>query len=399
MLDRGISGFVPAIFEEKPELLSVYSGFTWYPNCASFAGHTLVGAPPLYGGYEYTPRAVNSRENVSLLDKHKEAYLLLPRLFSDAGYAVTVTDPPFDNYKMANTQVFEDARIYAVNLNRRYSNYWRRQNPHITGLQITGLLKNNLIRFSFFKIAPLVLRSFIYDDGDWLATVDNFEIKGALAVDTIDDYSFLEALPKITAINSDSANTLAMVYVHLAHSAAFLQTPDYIPVETVTNKGSSEFAQKENYHVNIASFLLLGKWFSFLKANGAYHNTRIIIAADHGANGNPPHMALPNGKMVSTYNPVFMVKDFDAQGALSIDNSFMTNADAPLFALQGIIDQPLNPFTRAPLKSGKEQGVDIVTIDAVSSHQHTKYQYRVRKNQWLHVKDNIFDAANWSAPN
>jgi len=405
MLDRAISGYLPVMFEEKPELLSIFSGFTWYPNCASFASHTLVGAPPLYGGYEYTPKAINNRNTVTMLEKHKEAYLLLPLLFSGAGYLSTVTDPPFDNYQMTNISIYNDyPKIHAENIHRVYSSYWNQRHPDVSGLLISGLLKNTLLRFSFFKMSPLVLRLFIYDDGEWLTTTNvNTQAKnrGGLTSDTIDDYAYLDLLPQLTKFEEKHINTFTMLYGSLPHSSAFLQTPDYIPVQTVTNRGDGPFAGEAGYHVNMASFLLLGKWFSFLKEHDVYNNTRIIIVADHGMGGalkNYPHdISLPNRESVSAFNPLLMIKDFNAENVLSVDETFMTNADTPLLILENIIDNPVNPFTHVPLESDKAQGINIVTIGALSSHDHSKYQYRIGKNQWLYVKDNIFDPANWRA--
>ena len=59
MLDMGISGYVPYIMEERPELKEKFSGFVYYPNTISFGMHTNFGAPALYGGYEYSPAAMN----------------------------------------------------------------------------------------------------------------------------------------------------------------------------------------------------------------------------------------------------------------------------------------------------------------------------------------------------
>jgi hypothetical protein len=155
MLDRGIPGCLPYIFNEKPELLSDFTGFIQYPNCVSFAGHTLVGAPPLYGGYEYTPVEINKKDSISLYNKHREAYLLLPRIFSNQGYTVTINDPPFDSYLQSNLGIFKDyPEIQAENIIRKYSSYWLQKHPGISGLNITQVLKNNLIRFSFFKMSP-----------------------------------------------------------------------------------------------------------------------------------------------------------------------------------------------------------------------------------------------------
>jgi YidC/Oxa1 family membrane protein insertase len=402
MIDRAISGYLPFIFEEKPELHSVFSGFTYYPNCASFAGHTLVGAPPLYGGYEYTPKEINKREKVTLLEKHKEAYLLLPLLFSQAGYKATVTDPPFDNYHMSNISIYNDyPQIHAENVNRAYSAYWNLKHPNVTGMLISNILETTLIRFSFFKISPLAFRLFIYDNGDWLKTekAGSLRTRGGLTTSTIDDYVLLDILPDLTTVTQQDFSTFTMFYSSLPHYPAFLESPDYVPSQTITNRGNGPFAGEDDYHVNMASFLLLGKWISFLKENSVYDNTRIIIVADHGSgsvmNNYPKNIMLSNGNRLSAFNPLLMIKDFNVRGNLMIDNSFMTNADAPLLALEKIIENPVNPFTGLPLQSDKENGIDIVTIGVLNSRSHSKYQYSIGKNQWLHVKENIFDSSNW----
>jgi YidC/Oxa1 family membrane protein insertase len=403
MIDTAISGYVPFIFDEKPQLFSTFSGFTWYPNCASFAGHTLAGVPPVYGGYEYTPSAINWRDKVTMLEKHKEAYLLLPRLFQEAGFSVTITDPPFDNYQVSNISIFNEyPQFHVENVHKTYSARWNRRHPGVSGLLISGVLEKNLLRFSFFKMSPLAVRLFIYDDGEWLTTANTKSSagnRGGLTTNAIDDYVLLDLLGELTVTEWEQTDTFTMIYGHLPHSPAFLQPPDYVPIQTVTGRGDGPFADEEHYHVNMAAFLLLGKWFSFLKENGVYDNTRIIITADHGA-GNvmknyPQNILLPNGSRMSAFNPLFMVKDFNAHGDLKIDNSFMTNADAPFLALEKIVENPVNPFTGLPLRSDKAKGINITTISALNSHDHSKYQYRIGRNQWLHVRDNIFNPENW----
>jgi hypothetical protein len=405
LLDAAVSGYVPYIFAEKPDLLPLFSGFTWYPNCVSFAGHTMVGAPPVYGGYEYTPEAINNnRDMVPLVQKHKEAYLLLPVLFSNSGYSVTVTDPPFDNYQMSNLSIFSDyPQIRAENLQGLYTSQWLNAHPGVRGLNIAGLLRNKLIRFVFFKASPLVLRFFIYDDGDWLTT-DSLgwnSAQGGLTATIINDYVFMDMLPELSA-TQESGDTYTAIYGHLPHDTGFLQAPDYVPADHVTDFGSGHLAKDSRYHVNMASFLLLGKYFQFLKDAGVYDNTRIILVADHGRGSSdfPENIDLPQGRKLQPYNPLLMVKDFYAQneapGRLSIDNSFMTNGDTPFFALNGIVQNQINPFTNLPLIPDKAQGVEVAAIGALSSYRHSKYRYTIGGNQWIHVHDNIFDSKNWT---
>jgi hypothetical protein len=403
MLDRGMPGFLPDIFKEKPELSSDFTGFTWYPNAVSFGGHTLIAAPPLYGGYEYTPLEINKRETELLFEKHKQAYLVLPRLFSDSGYAVTVTDPTFDNYQANNLSIFTDyPQIHAENIIGKHTSTWLKNHSDVTGLSITNLLKNNLIRFSFFKTSPLAFRSFIYDSGDWLVTQNLKNLKkaeGALTLNTINYYAHMDLLPELTRIEDDAPDTFTEMYTMLAHDSCFLQTPDYIPASNITDKGSGPFADNSSYHVNMASYLLLAEWFNFLKQNGVYDNTRIIIVSDHGGGSGtdyPGNIILPNGQYLQDYHILLLFKDFNTDGEnFTIDNSFMTNADAPFLAFNNIIDNPKNRFTGRPLYTDKKNGITLSTVGVKSSSQHGKYQYSIGKNQWLHVHDNIFNTNNW----
>ncbi|MDR1970396.1 MAG: YidC/Oxa1 family membrane protein insertase [Treponema sp.] len=422
MLDAAVSGYVPYIFEEKPSLNSSFKDFTWYPNCVSFANHTMAGAPPIYGGYEYTPEAINKRDTVPLADKHREAYLLLPLLFSDAGYSVTVTDPPFDNYTMSNLSIFaEYPQIRAENIGGKYTSLWLDDHPAIRGMNIAALLRENLIRFSFFKISPLFLRYFLYNDGNWLSTENlrGGDRKNALTATIINDYALLDLLPRLTEAVS-GGSTYTAIYAHLPHDEALLQLPDYLPSDTVENPEAErrlaerQFAERQladdsRYHINMASFLLMEKFIRYLQEEGLYDNTRIILVADHGRGDSdyPNNIPLPDGSTLQSYNPLLMVKDFTpARGeaassaaperGLKIDDSFMTNADTVFFALDGLIADPVNPFTREKLKSDKAEGAKITTIGALSSYRHGKYRYTIRRGQWMRVRENIFDPANWS---
>jgi YidC/Oxa1 family membrane protein insertase len=399
MLDCVIGSYMPSVFEEKPELLEIFSDFTLYPNTVSFSNHTMIGALPIYGGYEYTPQAINERTDTTLLEKQKEAYLLLPELFANKDFSVTVTDPPFDNHQMSNLSIFEnDKRINAQNITGRLTASWLQKHPDINAIQISEILRDRLIRFSFFKTAPLILRSFIYDAGDWLAPGANGR---DITPTIIDDYALLDLLPDITAIQN-GGDTYTAIYAHLSHENIFLEAPLYKLAQTVTDRGSSPLKDDSRYHVTIASFIMLFNYFQYLKAEGVYDNTRIILVSDHGRGGtnSPENIVLPNGDRVQTYNALLMVKDFTLQkeqGPRKLRESFdfMTNADAALFAVDGLIEAARNPWTQYPLKAGKENGAAIATTGPLSTYRHSKYTYSINNNQWLHVHDNIFDADNW----
>ncbi|GBU28547.1 membrane protein [Treponema sp. R8-4-B8] len=389
MLDAAISGYVPYIFDEKPELVKDYSGFTYYPNCISFGRHTRIGAPVLFGGYEYEPRFIQKDRSYAM-QKHNEALLMMPRIFLNNGFRVTVIEPVFANYSWKpDLSVFAPyPEITAMNILGNYTGMWLRSHPELKILSVPEILQELLIRFSFLKISLPAFRIFIYDRADWLKVQKNSSEQ--ISLDTIDSYTTLDYLPLITDISDDTVNTYMAIVNQLTHDSAIFQYPDYIPKMDVTNRGYGPFAEEKTYHSIMASFILLGKWFKFLQEQNIYDNTRIIIVSDHGVSVKVKYTGnflLPNNNWLSSYHALLMVKDFNSHGGIFTDVAFMTHGDVPVIAMNELIDNPKNPFSNNPVTINKKNGVIITSANAL--------QFKIADDQWLSIHDNIFDPNNW----
>ncbi|MBQ9494573.1 MAG: YidC/Oxa1 family membrane protein insertase [Treponema sp.] len=397
MLDRAISGFVPYIFEENPDLHNAFDGFIFYPNTASYADHTLVGAPPIFGGYDYTPVEMNKRDAEPLVKKHNEALLTLPLLFDGAGYKTTVTDLSWANYSWIPDMSFFDAypTIRTHKTIRAYTDAWLKLHPESSQTAVQSeILKRNFIWFSFLKCMPLVFRDTIYDDGFWWNTEHDLEYLH----DVISNYAPLDFLPELTDAAS-AQNTFTIFVNELTHEPQFLQAPDYVPRTEVTDRGSGEFANNESYHVNAAALKRLGDFFDYLKHEALYDNTRIVIVADHGANvdakicPNQGEAQLPF--RVEAFNPLLMIKDFNAHGALLTQDTFMTNADVPALLLEHIFDNPAHPLTGSAIirDDARKKKIFVTGSGGWAPDAHNANTFRV--GDWHSVHDNIFEPKNW----
>jgi len=404
IIDAAIGGFIPYIFDEKQELYNSFDGFTWYRNAISFGMHTIFGTSGIFGGYEYTPLEMQARSDTPLTEKHNEALLMLPRIFLDQGYKVTVTDPPYYSIT-SDLSVFDNyPEIYAENIVGKYDKNWlferENQEERIVIANASVIIKSNLIRFSFFKIAPVLFRNFIYDNGKWLKLEEIKEKNNhnGYRRTVLENYIALDVLDKITETSGLKFDTYTAMYNALPHEPAFLQAPDYVPANTITVRGNDLFINSMYYDVNMASMLMLGKWFDFLKENDVYDNTRIIIVSDHARSASSilqSFMPLPNGSNLEPFSAFLLVKDFNSHGRLSVDDSFMTNADVPLIALDGIVKNPVNPWNGKIIKSGKENGVTITSSMLWNIGDHSKNVFNIKPNEWLHVHTNIYDPENW----
>jgi YidC/Oxa1 family membrane protein insertase len=397
MADCAINGFVRPIFDAQPRVKEQFDGFTLYPNTVSFALHTLMGVPPIWGGYEYTPLEMNKRSSDPLVEKHNEALMVLPKLLTGSGYQVTITDPSWANYAwVPDTGIYESySNITAFNMDGHYNSLWYAQNNYGSGEVTSATIKRNILWFSLLKIMPPYFRSLIYDDG-WYWGTDDI---GNSPTDFINSYAVLDFLPELTSYDAEYPSAL-LVTSNATHEPIYLQYPDYIPAENVTDRGTGRYADDKYYHINNAFYLKFGEWLDALKKNGVYDNTRIIIVSDHGA-GVDAHLAdrgIPiSGESREKYNPLLLVKDFNDHGELKMDMSFMTNADVPLLAVKDIIDNPVNPFThKAMTGEAKQSGVYITINHIPMAYQHPKNMFKIRNDQWILVHDTIFDENNWS---
>ena len=410
MLDCAHGGYIPEVFNEAPELKDVYSGFTFYLNTLSFNGHTIQGAPGIFGGYEYTPLEMNRRSEKPLVEKHNEALLMLPRLLSENGFSATITDPSFANYSDYMDLTILDAypEITGRKLYGTYSALWNQQNGNKSGIDNTEtLLKRNLFFFSIFRASPIAIREMIYIDG--LYWNPNSEINRTQ--ETIGWYSELDYLPELTDFSSGDRPTYTAIVNEFTHTNLLLQAPDYVPVSTVTDYGTSAYKKEGGYHVAISSLKRVGEWLTYLKAHGAYDNTRIIIVSDHGkgalmyfdenkALDDAIHGTLYRGR--GHFHPILFFKDFNAAGQIAFDTTtFMTNADVPSLVLGGgLLEEPVNPFTHKeiPLHTEKIKA-DGVIVSANDKHvpfDHGKYRFSIKNDEWWLVKDNIFKSENWT---
>ena len=125
----------------------------------------------------------------------------------------------------------------------------------------------------------------------------------------------------------------------------------------------------------------------------------VIIVADHGRALNQfDYMLLSEPELdVESVNPVLLVKDFGSTG-FTTSYDFMTNADTPFLALNGIVDNPVNPFTGNPISDSNKIGDQLIYISerpfTVDYQGHT--QFDDPEGYWLTVRDNIFEENNWN---
>ena len=274
------------------------------------------------------------------------------------------------------------------------------------------------------KTMPLAVQEIIYQNGNYnqaavkteslvyanQQVISNVEAEGVY-VDFMNSYNVLENLSHITTVVEEE-NTFLMLTNNTAHHVMLLQQPDYTPVAHVDNSAYAynpedytvdgktleleNEAQIVHYHSNMAALIQMGKWFDYLRENDLYDNTRIILASDHGR-GEFQLEALAYGDDfadTAAYFPLLMVKDFGSE-EFTTSSEFMTHADVPVLAVEGLIENPINPFTGNVIENTKKTAHKQYITTSRDWDVNTNNGNVFLPSTWFAVSDDIWDMGNW----
>ena len=278
------------------------------------------------------------------------------------------------------------------------------------------------------KISPVLLQETLYNGGLYNESISSAgNTEGVITADALvqqwystsvssgynhtflESYAVLMNLPKITSVTDTSENTFLMMCNETPHSFTILQEPDYVPamhvdntaydvdmearytLDNVTMQMTTE-DQITHYHVNIATFLQLGKWFDYLREQGVYDNTRIILVSDHGKDLGQFGINC-NDQDMEIFFPLLMVKDFGATG-FTVSDEFMTNGDTPSIATAGIIENPENPFTQNPINEDAKNGPQTVFYSDIL-HIEDNNGNTFFPGSWYSLDGDPHDPENW----
>ena len=395
--------------DEFPEFTKIFEGFKFFPNTLSSYIATIGGAPSMLGGYEYTMESINKREDESLVDKHNEALLVAPALFKNAGYSVTVTAPPFCNYTYyGDLSPYENEKtkgIYTEQLDTAYSGRTLKAFTKEYGLSSASSSEDETnkeaVNFSILQALLPVLR---YKFNKYLRNPNT-----ALEMDRIRFLAPFSALYYITDMTdfNKEGNTYTFIGNNTTHEPAPLGEGFVLPTDfehsVKVDLPSDNYFTLISYQTFVATMKQVARWIEALKHASVYNNTRIIITSDHGCGISlNDEERKDEWEQVYGASPLLMFKDFNSNGILQTDDTFMTNSDTLFLSKTGLDEiSDVNPFTGKTLTQNKEEGFSTyfapLSVNAVFLKSKTNKKFSMDKNALYRYSGNgsIFNRSSW----
>ncbi len=428
MVDRFTGKYFEQILRNFPELKKKFNGFTFYPNTLSFGPQTTSGSPGLFGGYEYIPSESDKRTKELVVDKHNEALKVMPKIFGDNNFDVVASNLPDINYQDSTRKSpFTDLK------NFKYRSYVGRIKDDIIDDSMVKVQTMHFIQYPFMMFMPWFLRQPLYNNGIYFISY-NYPY-------TLSFLNFLVAfrhMDKMTSASNTNRNQAIIIDNAMTHEQQMLSYPDYevlkengiaadehhIKIMATTSDAEyydywSNFLTDYGYYDScVRAAIDLGNWLDHLRKIGVYDNTRIIITSDHGVppnttseksfetiNYNESKYKYHQREIAFTtlsYNPVMLYKDFKSDGEFKTSDEFMTNADTPYLAMNGLIKDMKNPYTGNPINSEYKNRGKLYMAYETQPWQPTyhldEYKYETLNRIFLSLEGkNIFDLDKWDS--
>ena len=378
MLDRFIGPYIEQLLELEPSLKTDLAGFTWYKNTSSPGPSTISGLTALLGGHEYSPDQIGKLPG-SLRDKVNQAYLMLSTLFEQNGFTATVSDPSWANFSWkGDLELFRKRGIRAERLKGRYTDEWLGRET-TSGAQSPEFRPNYsaiLLWQAMFRLLPPPLAVLIYDNGSWLGS--NFPA-GNLFFDLLGTWAPLVLLPQLSDalavtpqfvfMTNDTPHEPMMMGYRPEDSRYPLQPVSQTEEPTALNSPLSASPQSRalfealseageyslrHFYANWATIREIQRYLVWMREQGVYDNSLIIIASDHGRDVFLPGYEL-DSREYGYFMPLLLVKlpqnPGETEEPLRIDETARSSADVAAFASLALPEaKRRNPFTKKKLE-------------------------------------------------
>ena len=295
VLDGLQSGIAEDILSADATLTAAFDGFQLYRDTVSAAPTTFLSLPAIHSGEIYEPRSSPRDYFIEAIERRS-----FMNRFAEAGYDTALVNP------------VEGVCPAAVETCTRAAPLLRSSAAQLKRESL------QLLDLSLFRVLPVMLKSWVYDQGRWRAAAADVPEEIGKVVEGID---LLEQLAR-RLTTKPGRPTLKFLHSFATHTPYVLDAGCHVAPTT-----SIELATSQARCALGAVARLLER----LRRAGIYDNTVILIAADHGINpGVYGAAADARAAWVHTSgaaNPVFLLKRHASRGLLRAEPAAVHLAD------------------------------------------------------------------------
>ena len=323
--DMSNGNYLQRMIDEDHSYVEKLSGFDYYPDCLAVSGNTSTSLPSMLAGKNFLPHKL-ADNGLSGIEEIDLAYNNFFNEISKKNYEATITNPEY---------FYRKEIAHTIDFSSRYIAYWKdKQNLPLENKEASKLFLPLMV--SLFNLSPWHMKYILYDRGDWIL----FN-RGVAPIRewTFSELAYLNLLPEISSVETRERGRFLFIYNQLGHDPYGIDRDGKVISEGYPEPSISSFVNAPaayNATKKVIDELIL--YFDWMKKEGIYDNTIIVIASDHGNAFNDNDLTAANPKTASFLTTdysrsqaLFMVKNLDAQENLSIKKDLVSSADIQNF--------------------------------------------------------------------
>jgi membrane protein insertase Oxa1/YidC/SpoIIIJ len=325
--------------DDRPEYKDLLDGFIWYPNAVSVSSVTATSLPGIYSGWDFAPRRLNEMAGTGRQKLRQAAERFFGEL-ARKGYEIAAVDPEDIDLETLNSMVGGEG--VTMLHSAAFVRYWNSRNDFRSG-DLTDNPKNALLSMlTLFRSAPFSLKARIYDNGSWILFRKSYQFQ-YIARKIARTYAYLDLLPQLSSIKT-GGNTFKLIHTQFTHEPFGVTAEGAIISDEFPDPRTKSFIDGTSAYYTARQFVeFLSRWIDWMKREGVYDNTFIIVISDHGNNANDTGIEFPGSldnpidrANLSRAHVLMLVKRFGAHGAIRIDPRLVGNADVPAILFNAV---------------------------------------------------------------
>ncbi|RDU60651.1 hypothetical protein CQA63_01330, partial [Helicobacter marmotae] len=331
LLFDGFSGsHLRVILEQFPEFKESLEGFVYYPNTLSLDGHTSRTAHTILTGHKLS--AFNN-QHLSLQEYAlasakalKESY----RDFQNAGFHIASFGMPYLSAadSAPNISIYDDRESYTP----AYEAFSGVEDI-ISAKRAHNRPIGEMLSIGLFYFSPYVFRLRIYKDFEFgnYSWLFGSSVQIGSFINGVKNAAQLPMIVRDFKVSPTQGKSFKYIHTMHSHYPFMLDAHTCLPkldYSSTIPKGYQAFLPNARHYDNELCAIKESIYMlELLKREGIYDNTMIVLVSDHSYNDIIEHNMPYKPSIGNNPNPLLMIKNFHAKGALKTDWRFMSNAD------------------------------------------------------------------------
>lgn len=304
MLDAFTGTHVRQIMAENPGLVDAYRGFIWHSDTIATGGNTITSIASILCGLRCTPEALNAELPENLLaEKINRHYAELVNALGG-----TVDAAIYERNWLEPQRLLphtSETPLLIRNLGDSYLNRYVEAKHLSMGRGSSDVF---LLAVSLFNTSPWSMKNLVYKDGRWIEAFIR-DRSSTFALRALRDWALFESLPEVSN-SSATKGTFKFIDTELTHWPWFMDPGECVVTKNPKRLVREDGLQESHLATEVCSLRALSKWFDWMRREGVWKNTRVILVSDHGFDDSPEAISrlagLNRGRVLS----LLLTKDF-----------------------------------------------------------------------------------------